>query len=116
MKKLAVVAMAGLFSVSAATSFADTPKGAKIDGKKEFMEHCNACHADGGNMINPKKTLKKADRAANGVKKWQDIRRARFDSSRVYLGKVFELTPDNAAAADEYGMAMAFSGLRLFHH
>ena len=73
MKKIAVVAMAGLFAVSVATSFADTPKGAKIDGKKEFMEHCNACHADGGNMINPKKTLKKADLEKNGIKKPADI-------------------------------------------
>ena len=45
-------------------------------------------------------SLKNADAA----KKWQDSRRARFDSSRVYLGKVFELTPDNASAADEYGL------------
>jgi len=73
MKKLAVVAMAGLFAVSVATAFADTPKGAKIDGKAEFMEHCNACHANGGNIINPKKTLKKADLEKNGIKKPGDI-------------------------------------------
>ncbi len=45
----------------------------KIDGKKEFEEHCASCHKDGGNIVNPAKTLKKADLAANGVKKWQDI-------------------------------------------
>ena len=73
MKKIAVVAMAGLFAVSVATSFADTPKGAKIDGKKEFMEHCNACHANGGNIIHPKKTMKKADLEKNGIKKPADI-------------------------------------------
>ncbi len=77
MKKLAVLVMAGLFAVSAAAASADTPKGAKIDGKKEFMEHCNACHANGGNIINPKKTLKKADREANGIKKPADIAEAR---------------------------------------
>lgn len=72
MKKLAVLVMAGLFAVSAAAASADA-KGGKVDGKKEFMEHCNACHADGGNMINPKKTLKKADLEANGIKKSADI-------------------------------------------
>ena len=56
-----------------ATCFADTKKGGKIDGKKEFEEHCASCHKDGGNIVNPAKTLKKADLAANGVKKWQDI-------------------------------------------
>jgi cytochrome c6 len=72
MKKLAVLVMAGLFTVSAAAASADH-QGGKIDGKKEFMEHCNACHADGGNMINPKKTLSKADREKNGIKKPADI-------------------------------------------
>jgi cytochrome c6 len=45
----------------------------KIDGKKEFQQHCAVCHANGGNIVNPKKTLKKADLAANGIKSWQDI-------------------------------------------
>ncbi len=48
-------------------------KEKKADGKKEFDEHCAVCHKDGGNIVNPAKTLKKADREANGVKKWQDI-------------------------------------------
>ncbi len=73
MKKITTLVMAGIFAASVGTAFADTPKGAKIDGKKEFMEHCNACHANGGNMINPKKTLSKADREANGIKKPADI-------------------------------------------
>ncbi len=45
----------------------------KVDGQKGFEEHCASCHKDGGNIVNPAKTLKKADREANGVKKWQDI-------------------------------------------
>ena len=56
-----------------ATCFADTKKGRKIDGKKEFEEHCTACHPDGGNIVNAKKTLSKADREANGVKTAKDI-------------------------------------------
>ncbi len=57
----------------ATTSFADTNKGQKIDGKKEFEEHCAVCHKDGGNTINPTKTLNKKDREANGVKNAKDI-------------------------------------------
>ncbi|HTG80789.1 MAG TPA: c-type cytochrome [Geobacteraceae bacterium] len=47
--------------------------GGKIDGKKEFEEHCAVCHKDGGNMVNPAKTLSKKDREANGVKSAKDI-------------------------------------------
>ena len=74
MKKrlIAVVTMLtlGLF---ASVGLADTKKGEKIDGKKEFEEHCIVCHKDGGNMITPTKTLSKKDRAANGVKSAKDI-------------------------------------------
>lgn len=74
MKKriVAVVAMLtlGLFATA---GFADTKKGGKIDGKKEFEEHCAMCHANGGNTITPAKTLSKKDRVANGVKSAKDI-------------------------------------------
>lgn len=55
----------------ATTALADG-KG-KIDAKKEFEKHCAACHADGGNIVNPAKTLKKADLTKNGIKTWKDI-------------------------------------------
>ena len=54
-------------------SLADTKKGQKIDGKKEFEEHCVVCHKDGGNMVTPTKTLSRKDREANGVKSAKDI-------------------------------------------
>ncbi len=74
MKKRAIAAIA-LMSMTAlaGTSFADTRKGEKIDGKKEFEEHCAVCHKDGGNLVNPAKTLHKRDREANGVKTAKDI-------------------------------------------
>lgn len=34
-------------------------------GEALFKEKCAACHPDGGNIINPQKTLKKKDLAAN---------------------------------------------------
>jgi len=74
MKKLAVLVMAGIFAATVGTALADPDaKGEKVDGKKEFMEHCNVCHPDGGNIMNQKKTLKKADLNANGIKKAADI-------------------------------------------
>ena len=59
--------------VFAASGFADTKKGEKIDGAKEFKEHCAACHPDGGNAMNAKKTLKKQDLEANKLKRAADI-------------------------------------------
>ncbi|MCM2359184.1 MAG: c-type cytochrome [Geobacteraceae bacterium] len=74
MKKglIATIAMLAL-SAFATTGFADTKKGEKIDGAKEFKEHCAVCHPDGGNIVNPKKTLSKKDREANGIKSVKDL-------------------------------------------
>jgi cytochrome c6 len=74
MKKglIATVTMLALCAF-AAGSFADTKKGEKIDGAKEFKEHCAACHPDGGNVVNAKKTLKKKDLEANKLKGSADI-------------------------------------------
>lgn len=42
-------------------------------GEDEFKEHCAICHPNGGNVVNPKKTLHKSDREANNVKTVADI-------------------------------------------
>ena len=42
-------------------------------GEALFKQYCSPCHADGGNSVNPKKTLLKKDREANGVKTASDI-------------------------------------------
>lgn len=34
-------------------------------GESKFKEHCAVCHPDGGNIMNPKKTLHKKKLAAN---------------------------------------------------
>jgi len=73
MKKVQMAAMALIaLTVCAVTASADAGKG-KIDGKKEFMEHCSECHANGGNIVNPAKTLSKKDREANGARTVKDI-------------------------------------------
>jgi len=69
---IATVAMLtlGLFTTA---GFADTKKGGKIDGKKEFEEHCAACHPNGGNVINPAKPLGKKALEGSGVKNAKNI-------------------------------------------
>jgi cytochrome c6 len=59
--------------LAATSGFSDTKKGEKIDGKKEFNEHCAVCHPNGGNIINAKKPLSKKALRANGVKSEDDI-------------------------------------------
>ena len=44
-----------------------------INGEGLFKQYCFICHVDGGNNVNPQKTLHKKDREANGVKKAADI-------------------------------------------
>ncbi len=42
-------------------------------GEALFKQHCAVCHPDGGNIINPQKTLHKKDRNANRIKTPEDI-------------------------------------------
>jgi cytochrome c6 len=42
-------------------------------GEQAFMKNCAVCHASGGNIITPAKTLHKKDLAANGIRKPDDI-------------------------------------------
>ncbi len=42
-------------------------------GEALFKQHCALCHPDGGNIINPQKTLHKKDRDANTIKTAADI-------------------------------------------
>jgi cytochrome c6 len=57
----------------ATVASADIKKGGKVDGGLEFKEHCASCHPDGGNIVNPKKTLGKKALAGNGIKSAKDI-------------------------------------------
>jgi cytochrome c6 len=48
----------------------------QADGKSGgslFKEHCSLCHPDGGNIVNPKKTLHNKDLEANNIKSKDDI-------------------------------------------
>ncbi len=72
MKKLFFVAILAV-SITSMAAFAFGAKASESKGEKLFMANCKVCHPDGGNIVNPKKTLHKADREANGVKTAEDI-------------------------------------------
>jgi len=42
-------------------------------GEALFKENCAVCHTNGGNIVNPKKTLRKKDLEANNVKTVADV-------------------------------------------
>ncbi|UCD34997.1 MAG: c-type cytochrome [Nitrospiraceae bacterium] len=42
-------------------------------GESLFKLHCAVCHRDGGNIVNPQKTLSREDREKNGVTNVEDI-------------------------------------------
>lgn len=44
-----------------------------MPGEKLFVKNCAVCHAGGGNIINPAKTLKQKDLNANNIKTPADI-------------------------------------------
>lgn len=73
MKGALLLACAGAFIVSCAVVGASLAADKKISGEMEFKGHCAVCHPDGGNIVNPQKTLKKKDLSANGIKKPGDI-------------------------------------------
>jgi len=67
MKKIVFAAAAGLLLAGGIAGAAD-PSGEAL-----FKQHCAVCHVNGGNIINPQKTLSKKDRMANNVKSAEDI-------------------------------------------
>jgi cytochrome c6 len=72
MKKV-IVLLVSVLTLCCIGAVAFAEKESKKTGEAEFKEHCAICHPDGGNVINPKKTLHKADREANGIKREADI-------------------------------------------
>ncbi len=45
----------------------------EVSGGMLFKMYCASCHPDGGNILNPKKTLHEKDREANNIKTADDI-------------------------------------------
>lgn len=68
----AAVVMVALGMVTA-TAFAKADAAAKGNGEAQFKKRCASCHPDGGNIVNPAKTLKKQDLDTNKIKGVQGI-------------------------------------------
>lgn len=74
MNKLGILVVAGAMLLSVGAGFGnagDNSSGA--DGRALFETYCASCHRGGGNMINPKKTLKASDLSANGIDDAKDV-------------------------------------------
>lgn len=68
MKKCGLVMILFLFAIGVGgSSFTNRLEAADKTGEQLFKEHCSMCHPEGGNIINPKKTLLKKDREANNI-------------------------------------------------
>ncbi len=71
-----VLAIALIVYVTACTQEKQTKEPAKEAGQRGeslFKQYCSPCHPEGGNTLNPQKSLRKKDREANGVKTAEDI-------------------------------------------
>ncbi|MCL5021973.1 MAG: c-type cytochrome [Nitrospirae bacterium] len=72
MQKLVLTGMlAALLFLSACVLYGK-PGGEK-SGKDLFAQNCSGCHPDGGNILNPRKTLHGKDLEANNIKTPRDI-------------------------------------------
>jgi cytochrome c6 len=69
-KKITALSLGLVF---AATALAAGAHAAAPNGKALFEANCAVCHKNGGNIINPQKTLSRTDREDNGVKSASDI-------------------------------------------
>lgn len=45
----------------------------EMTGEALFKQNCSSCHPNGGNILNPKKTLSKKDREENNIFTAEDI-------------------------------------------
>ena len=72
MNKVLLLSLVVFLSLSVTLVFAAGENKEKT-GEALFKEHCAVCHPDGGNIINPQKTLHKNYLDANNIKKPKDI-------------------------------------------
>ncbi len=71
MGKLHMIAcLAALFSL---LCLAGCSPRSGLSGEEIFAQHCAGCHSEGGNTVNPRKTLHKKDLEADNIKTPGDI-------------------------------------------
>lgn len=73
MKKILIASfLTAALCLSGGAAFAKEDSKEKV-GEKLYKQHCAVCHPNGGNIVNPKKTLHKKDLEASGIRKAEDI-------------------------------------------
>jgi cytochrome c6 len=74
MKKGGLAASLFLMAIAVVSSTSmNSMEAAEKTGEQLFKEHCSVCHPEGGNIINPKKTLLKKNLEANNIKTAEDV-------------------------------------------
>jgi cytochrome c6 len=71
--KKAILLLSIMFCFVVVVGSAYAVKKSEQSGQELFAAHCKVCHPDGGNIVNPAKTLHKKDRDANSIKTANDI-------------------------------------------
>lgn len=67
MKKTAIITISTILMAGGAGSVL------AADGQQLFASHCAMCHPDGGNIVNPTRTLHRKTLEQHGIKGWQGI-------------------------------------------
>uniref|UniRef100_A0A831TYA9 C-type cytochrome n=1 Tax=Geobacter metallireducens TaxID=28232 RepID=A0A831TYA9_GEOME len=64
---------AGFALMAAALGLAACTAGSGQSGETLFATHCAGCHPNGGNTVNPARTLSRAHREAGGIRTAADV-------------------------------------------
>ena len=109
MKRLFAIAFSifaiALFSFGQAAFAADPANGAKI-----FSANCVACHTGGGNVVNPAKTLSKADLDKNGKASVEAIKTQVTNGAGAMPGFGGRLSPSDIEDVATYVLSQAEKG------
>ena len=62
-----------LIGIVGAVTLAFASSALAASGEALFKQHCAICHPDGGNTVNPQRTLHKKDLDQQGIKNWEGI-------------------------------------------
>ena len=73
MKKMSLLSIVIIAIYLCVFSLNAQDKPAEHPGKLLFKDNCSPCHPDGGNLLNPQKTLRKKDLDANKITTADDI-------------------------------------------
>lgn len=71
--KIITIAWLSLFTITGIFLVGSVAGANGINGEAEFKKHCTSCHAGGGNIIKPDKTLSRKDREKHGIRTAKDI-------------------------------------------